>query len=166
MESTPVHLKEKRSKSVSHTAAFEIPQPVQAVFPLFTPEGEKLWAAGWNYENLMGTTTLHEDDLFLTRGHDHAAKEAIWIVKQFAPERHRVQYYKVEPGEKVGIIRVVCEALSPVSTRVQVTYRYLGLSETGNHFVERFTKEEYDAFLEEWRRGIESYFSREARRGR
>lgn len=148
------------SKSVSHTATFEINQPVQAVFPLFTPEGEKLWAPGWDYDNLMGANPLGEDDLFLTRSHDHAAKEAIWIVKRYTPERYRVQYYKIEPGEKVGIIEAVCTPLASASTEVQVTYRYVGLSETGNRFVERFTNKDYEAFIEEWKRLIESYFAK------
>jgi hypothetical protein len=148
------------SKSVSHTAEFEISQPVQSVFPLFTPEGEKLWAPGWDYDNLMGTNSLDEDYLFLTRSRDHAAREAIWIVKRYTPERHRVQYYKIEPGEKVGIIEVACAALSSGSTEVQVTYRYVGLSETGNRSVERFTNKDYEAFIEEWKRLIESYFAK------
>jgi hypothetical protein len=148
------------SKSVSHTAAFEINQAVQAVFPLFTPEGEKLWAPGWEYDNLIGTNPLDEDYLFLTRSHDHAATEAIWIVKKYAPEMYRVQYYKIEPGEKVGIIEAACAPLSSASTEVQVTYRYVGLSETGNRFVERFAKKDYEAFIEEWKRLIESFFAR------
>ena len=149
------------SEAVSHTATFEINQPVQTVFPLFTPEGEKLWAPGWNYDNLMGTNPLGEDYLFLTRSHDHTAKEAIWIVKKYTPERYRVQYYKIEPGEKVGIIEVACASLSPALTEVQVTYRYVGLSETGNRFVERFTNKDYEAFIEEWKRLIESYLTKE-----
>jgi len=148
------------SKSVSHTAEFEINLTVQVVFPLFTPEGEKLWAPGWDYENIMGTRKLDEDYIFLTRTHDHAANEAIWIVKSYEPETHRVQYYKIEPGEKVGTIEVACDPLSSGSTNVQVTYRYLGLSETGNQFVERFTKKDYEAFIGEWKKLIESYFGR------
>ncbi len=159
MESSPINLKEVLSKTVSHTAEFEINQPVQAVFPLFTPEGEKLWAPGWDYVDVMGTNPLTEDGLFVTRSHDHAAKEAIWVVKKYVPQNFRVQYCKIEPGEKVGIIEVVCDPLSPGSTSVQVTYRYLGLSETGNQFVEHFTKNEYEAFIREWKKLIESYFA-------
>ena len=148
------------SKSVSHTATFAISRPVQAVFPLFTPEGEKLWAPDWDYDNLVGTDPLDEDHLFLTRSHDHAAREAIWIVKRYTPERHRVRYYKIEPGEKVGIVEVACAALSSASTEVRVAYRYVGLSEKGNRFVERFTKKDYEAFIEEWKRLIDSYFAK------
>ena len=148
------------SKSVSHSVEFEINQPVQSVFPLFTPEGEKLWAAGWDYENIMGTTKLHEDYVFLTRTHDHAVTEAIWIVKKYEPETYRIQYSKIEPREKVGIIEVGCDPSAVGSTKVQVTYRYVGLSETGNRFVARFTKKDYAAFIGEWKRLIESYFAK------
>ena len=151
------------SKSVSHTLEFEINQPVQAVFPLFSPEGEKLWAPGWDYENIMGTTRLHEDYIFLTRTHDHAANEAIWIVKEYEPEAYRVQYYKIEAGEKVGIIGVTCTPSGPHTSKVQVTYKYIGLSESGNRFIARFTKKDYKAFIEDWKRLIEAYFAKGAR---
>jgi hypothetical protein len=150
------------AKSVSHTAVFEISQPVQTVFPLFTPEGEKQWAPGWGYENIMGTTRLHEDYLFLTSTHDHAATDAIWIVKKYEPEAYRVQYYKIEPHEKVGMIEVKCGQSGPRSSKVQVTYKYVGLSESGNRFVARFTKKDYKAFIEDWKRLIEAYFAKEA----
>jgi len=150
------------SKSVSHTAEFEISRPIQVVFPLFTPEGEKLWAPGWDYENILGSTTLHEDYLFLTSTHDHAASEAIWIVKKYEPQAYWVQYYKIEPGEKVGTIEVKCAQSGPRSSKVRVTYKYVALSETGNRFVERFTKTDYKAFIEGWKRLIESYLAKEA----
>jgi hypothetical protein len=163
MECKPITTKKRLSKTVSHTAEFEIDQPVQAVFPLFSPEGERLWAPGWDYENFMGTNQLQEDDIFLTRAHDHAANEAIWIVKRYEPEAHRVQYYKIEPGEKVGIIEVTCVRSGPRSSKVRVTYRYTGLSESGNRFVARFTKKDYQAFIEDWKRLIEAYFAKRAR---
>ena len=151
------------SKSVSHTAEFEINQPVQAVFPLFSPEGEKLWAPGWDYENIMGTKTLYEDYIFLTRTHDHAANEAIWIVKNYEPEIYRVQYYKIEPGEKVGIIEVKCGQSGPRSSRVRVTYKYIGLSKSGNRFAAHFSKKDYKAFIEDWKRLIKAHFAERAR---
>jgi len=159
----PLTTKERLSKSVSHTAEFEISQPVQTVFPLFSPEGEKLWAPGWDYENILGSTSLHEDYLFLTRTHDHAVNDAIWIVKKYEPETHWVQYYKIEPGEKVGIVEVKCSPSRSRSSKVRVTYKYIGLSESGNRFVVRFTKKDYKAFIEDWKKLIEAYFAKRAR---
>jgi hypothetical protein len=48
-------------KSISHTKSFTLDFPKSQLFPLFSPEGEKLWAPGWDYENVMGKTELCED---------------------------------------------------------------------------------------------------------
>ena len=47
--------------TISYTSEFTISQPVEILFPLFSPEGEKLWVPNWEYENVMGTTRLQED---------------------------------------------------------------------------------------------------------
>ena len=67
---------------VKHSADFQIAQPAEILFPLFSAEGEKCWVPGWDYTNVMGTTDLHEDYIFITEDHDHAASEAIWLVKR------------------------------------------------------------------------------------
>jgi len=56
-------------KSISHTKAFTMFVPIAKLFPLFTPEGEKEWVPGWDYENVMGTSELFEDYVFLTKKH-------------------------------------------------------------------------------------------------
>lgn len=151
------------SNSVSYTAEFEINQTAQTLFPLFSPEGEKLWVPGWEYENIMGTTNLHDDYVFLTKTHDHAANEAIWIVKKYDPEFYCVRYYRIEPGEKVGIVTVKCDQLDHTSTKVEVMYTYIGLSDSGNHFIGRFTKKDYEDFIEEWKNLLEAYFEKRAK---
>jgi hypothetical protein len=148
------------SRSVSYTAGFEMNRKAETLFPLFSPEGERLWVPGWEYENIMGTTTLHEDYVFLTKSHDHAAGSAVWIVKEFDPEAYRVQYYKIEPGEKVGIVTVACTPLDDSSTRVDVTYTYTGLSESGNRFIANFTKADFEDFIKEWKELLEAYFKK------
>ncbi len=145
--------------SVEHTLAFELPQPVSELFPLFSPEGEKSWVPGWDYQNIMGTTELFEDYVFLTKSHDHGTVEAIWLVKRFDPEVHTVEFYKVEPGDKVGLVRVRCAAQAAERTRVEVTYRYVALSKTGEAFVSGFTAEAYERFIEEWQSLLSDYFA-------
>jgi hypothetical protein len=149
--------------SVSRVSGFELDQPVESVFPLFSPEGEKLWAPGWDYESPMGSTAFCEDYVFLTRTHDHASAAAVWIVKKYEPDDHAVQYYKIEPGAKVGVITVRCRRLAAHRTRVEVGYVYTALSEEGNAFVEGFSERAYGDFIGEWKRLIEAYFrNREA----
>lgn len=60
---------------VNHTKDFQIDQPVENLFPLFSAEGEKHWVPGWDYKNIMDSTKLHEDYIFVTENHDHAASD-------------------------------------------------------------------------------------------
>jgi len=39
----------------------------------------------------------------------------------------------------------------------------MGLSQNGNRFVARFTKKTCRAFIEDWKRLIESYFAKDTR---
>ena len=136
--------------SISRTQFFEIPVPVAELFPLFSPEGEKLWVPGWDYQNVMGTTELFEDYVFLTETHDHGAQKAIWLVKRYEPNVHFVQYYRIEPEEKVGVVTVVCTELEENRTKVQVTYKYMALFPSGEQFISGFSEEFYAEFIKEW----------------
>jgi hypothetical protein len=148
------------SRVVSHSEEFLLERDIASVFPLFSPEGEKLWAPGWDYTNLLGSKELQRDDVFLTDSHDHKSTQAIWIVADYDPVKHHVSYYKVEPGEKVGKVVVECFEQTDKSTLVKVTYKYIGLSDSGNQFVAGFTKEAYREFIGEWRSLLLHYFEK------
>lgn len=144
--------------SVKHTEKFKLDQAIEVLFPLFSAEGEKLWVPGWEYENIMGSCDLHEDYIFLTENHDHASTDAIWLVKRYEPESYRVQFYKVEPEDKVGVITVQCVQIVKGVTEVQVTYEYIGLSARGNDFIDGFTSAQYKEFIGEWKSLLTIYF--------
>ncbi|MDH3378236.1 MAG: hypothetical protein OEQ39_14950 [Gammaproteobacteria bacterium] len=143
----------------NYVAEFEIAQAADVLFPLFSPEGEKLWMPGWDYENIMGRLELNEDDVFVTTSHDHAVNAVIWIVKKYCPETYEVQLYRVEAEEKVGLVAIKCHPLGRNSTKVRVAYTYIGLSERGRRFIENFTEEAYQEFIEEWRTLLIEYFA-------
>jgi hypothetical protein len=144
--------------AVEHTASFTLPHSIEQVFPLFTPEGEKLWAPGWDYHNLMDSSEPSEDYVFLTESHDHAGAEAIWLVKRYEPANGRVAYYRVEPGDKVGVVTVQCTSLESGGTKVEVTYRYTPLSEKGQAFVDDYTSDAHQTFIVHWRELLMAYF--------
>jgi hypothetical protein len=146
--------------SVEHQATFRMDQPAEILFPLFSAEGEKLWVPGWDYENISGSEEMFEDFIFLTRHQDHSSPNAdtIWLVKSYQPEHYFVQYYKVEPGQKVGLITVQCVALDSARADVEVTYAYTALSESGEKFFRNFTADHYQGFIAEWKTLLEDYF--------
>lgn len=145
-------------RSISHTESFNLAVPIADLFPLFSPEGEKLWVPDWDYVDVMGTADLCEDYIFVTRTHDHASAEAVWIVKTYDPAAHYVQFYKVEPGEKVGVISVRCNQLDTNRTNVEITYKYIALSVSGERFIDEFTDEVYKTFIGEWQLLLSNYF--------
>ena len=147
---------------VRQSADFQIDQPADILFPLFSPEGEKLWIPGWDYENVIGTDDLRENYVFITKNHDHAACKTIWIVKKYKPGEYLVEFYKVEPGEKVGVIAVKCSPLSEARSNVSVTYEYIAISEKGNNFISSFTSQVYEDFIGEWQQLLEAYFKQES----
>lgn len=132
--------------------------PIADIFPLFSPEGEKHWVPGWDYENVMGTTELSDDYVFLTKTHDHGTSDAIWIVKKYDPKLHFVQFYKIEPGEKIGVVTVKCTELEASKTMIRVTYKYLALSKGGEEFITVFNESTYEEFIDEWQKLLTNYF--------
>jgi hypothetical protein len=144
-------------KSISHTKLFTLDFPISKLFPLFSPEGEKLWVPGWDYYNVMGKTDLCEDYIFLTKTHDHSSSDAIWIVKAYNPESYLVKFYKIEPAYKIGVITVQCAELSSTRTNVQVTYKYQALSTLGEDFIAGFDERVYKEFIGEWQRLLTNY---------
>jgi hypothetical protein len=135
-----------------------MPVPIEELFPLFSPEGEKLWVPGWDYTDVMGTPDLAEDYVFLTESHDHATSEAIWVVKRYDPANWRVEFYKIEPGNKAGVVKVSCKALGEVQTEVQVGYKYIALSADGEAFISGFTEAAYQEFIAEWQVLLSRHF--------
>ena len=145
--------------SIEHTKTFYMDSPVAELFPLFSPEGETLWVPGWRYESPMESTELCEDYVFLTKTHDHASAEAIWVVKRYDPAAYLVEYYKVEPNQKVGTIRVRCAPLGNARTSVEVTYKYTAFSADGKAFISEFSAAAYDRFIGEWQTRLTNYFA-------
>ena len=145
-------------KSITHTKAFKMNVPIADIFPLFSPEGEKHWVPGWDYENVMGTTELSDDYVFLTKTHDHGTSDAIWVVKKYDPKLHFVQFYKIEPGEKIGVVTVKCTELEASKTMIRVTYKYLALSKGGEEFITVFNESTYEEFIDEWQKLLTNYF--------
>ena len=146
-------------KSVEHTKMFDMDFPVAEIFPLFSPEGERLWVPGWSHQNLMASTVLSEDYVFLTKAHDHASTEAIGVVKRYDPAIHLIEFYKVEPNQKVGMVKVRCMALDDERTKVEVTYKYLALSADGEAFIAGFSAPTYDEFIGEWQTLLTDYLA-------
>ena len=125
------------------TGSFELEAPLEAVRPLFSAEGERRWAPGW-------------DPVWADAAHKHEAGEVwttagppatTWITVVAAADQ--VRYARVADGDSAGLVTVTC-AQTEGSTTVTVEYDLSSLSDSGARRLEQFAAG-YDDMLAHWR---------------
>jgi hypothetical protein len=127
--------------------SFRLDAPLARVFPLFTAEGERSWATGWEPVVLSGT--VERGSAFTTRA--HSGVETTWIVADYRPAEGRVSYARLAHGSNIGLVDVTCTEAEG-GTMVTVRYTLTGVSEQGRTFVREFLEpEHYSRMIEEWR---------------
>ena len=142
----------------TRSATIHLHAPPDRVFPLFTPEGERLWVPGWNPRYLWpaaGTTRVGMT--FLT---EHEGRETTWMVADFDPGRRAV-YTRVTAGLSAVRVEVRCERAGD-GTAATVRYDYVGLSTDGNASIEQMTETCYREWMGEWETAINAHLSFES----
>ena len=128
---------------VQLTGAFTLAAPLEQVMPLFTAEGERAWAPGW--EPAYPDSAAHElGQVWTTSGH----AETTWITVQ--ADETVVRYARVAHGDSAGTVTVSC-APGDGGTEVTVSYDLTALSPGGERRLADFASA-YDDMLEEWRK--------------
>jgi hypothetical protein len=124
-----------------------IPLPVDRAMHLFTPEGEREWAPGWDpsYPAGLSGDGSATGTVFVT---EHGA-DTIWAVVQRTDDT--VRYARVTPGRWAGLVDVRCRPEGPDATCAAVTYDLTALTEEGETALQEFAAG-YDEYLAEWER--------------
>ncbi len=139
-----------QSHSIKRNGSFRIDASLDVAFPLFTPEGEKAWAAGWSPEYVFpadGKTT--QGMVFRTQ---HSGPKT-WLMTLYDPEHHRAEYANFS-ADLVIQISVYCSSEGK-STVVEVSYVHTALTENGNKLVDEYTQERHDQQMQHWKQFID-----------
>lgn len=118
--------------------------PTDQVMALFTPEGERRWADGWDPHYPEPDRREGAGAVFTTGHGDH---QTTWIMIDHAPER--VRYARVTQGMTAGTVAVDVVGSRERSTQVRVTYDLVALTPAGEKWLEGFDAD-YDAAIGEW----------------
>ena len=138
-----------RGEHAIRSHSFDLPMALAEAFALFEPEGERAWAPGWDPRYVYPADGRAQKGMvFVT---DAGGEETLWLVLRHEPEAGAVEYARVTPGNRVAIVRVLCEANDARSTRITVSYEYTGLSEAGNEYVRSMNVEHFAGFIESWK---------------
>jgi hypothetical protein len=125
-------------------------------FALFTPSGERRWAAGWDpWFPVVAEDETAPGTVFTT---DHEDVTTTWIV--VARDRERsITYSNVSGAGRASLIRVSCEPEREGTTTATVTYDITSLNESGAAWLHEFAAG-YPQYLEHWEHAIAAALAR------
>jgi hypothetical protein len=135
--------------------SFHLDAPPARVFPLFTAEGERAWAPGWEPQLLSGEA--ERGSAFRTV---NGNRPTTWIVTDYRPAEGRVSYARLAQDSNIGLVDVVCTPAAG-GTEVSVRYTLTGLNPEGEAFVRDFLDGgHYARMIEEWHSATRAALSR------
>jgi hypothetical protein len=128
-----------------------LPPGIAAPLSLFTPEGERSWAAGWDPSYPAPAADDGEPGtVFQTRHGPHAGT---WVVTSREPGR-AIRYARLIAGQDAGTVTVTLDSGAEADgTQVTVSYDLTALSEPGAAHLARFAAD-YPRFLAQWEKSI------------
>jgi hypothetical protein len=136
------------SPPLTQVRTFHLDAPLARVFPLFTAEGERAWARGWDPRLLSGAE--ERGSVFSTRSHDD--RPVTWVVTDYRPAEGRVSYARLVRDSNIGLVDVTCTEQPGGGTDVSVRYTLTALSQAGQAVVAEFMEaRHYAQMIEEWR---------------
>jgi len=140
------------AQQVHCTGAFDLPCGVDEAFPLFSPEGERAWAPGWNPKAVFPETIAFAPNTIFRQG--EGVDEAVWTILQVDSGEHKAEYFRVAPASHTARISVNVEAIGPDRSHVEVSYDVTGFGPDGEHALEGFSERAYGERMRDWQRRI------------
>jgi hypothetical protein len=138
--------------------SFHLEAPRARVFPLFTADGEREWAPGWDPAQLSGAE--ERGSAFLTRNHE--GQTTTWIVVDYRPAAGRVSYARLAHGSNIGLVDVICTEAAAEGTDVSVAYTLTPLHAGAEVFVADFlAPQNYARMIEEWQAATSAALARQ-----
>jgi hypothetical protein len=144
--------------AVRLTGTIRLDGPIDRVFDLFSPLGEKAWVPGWDPELLHPPGASWEQGaIFRTR---EETGDAVWVVTRLERAAHDVEYHRVEPERYVARVHVRCAAAAGADrTDATVVYEFVGLSDRGNADIAAMTDDAYAEKMARWTRWINAHLA-------
>lgn len=130
--------------TITCSAELIIQRPVEATLAMFTAEGEREWAPGWNPTFPAPERTEGVGAVFVT---GDALDVTAWVMVD--QDEHGVRYARVTPGATAGTVAVTVVQSDPSHTRLRVSYVLTALSTEGVHWLERFAGD-FVAYISNW----------------
>jgi len=142
---------------IKHSYTQSLAAPPDKVFPLLCPVREVDWVPGWDPTLVLSNSGVAEKDcIFVTRDTSH---ESIWVITGFEPEKYKLEMIKVTPGHTVGKLEIQLRPAGDDQTAAEIAYTYTALGPEGDDFLNLFTAQWNETFMQNWENAINHYLS-------
>ena len=132
------------SKAARRATEITVDLPPEQAIALFTPEGERRWADGWDPHYPEPRRREGPGAVFTT---GHGGHQTTWIMVDHGPGG--VRYARVTESMTAGTVAVDVVGSRERSTQVRVTYDLTSLSPAGETWLKSFDAD-YEAAIGDW----------------
>jgi hypothetical protein len=119
--------------TVRRATEITVALPLDQAMALFTPEGERAWADGWDPDYPEPGRREGPGAVFTT---GHGGHQTTWVMVDHGPRN--VRYARVTEAMTAGTVAVDVVETDERSTRVRVTYDLTALTPAGATWLETF----------------------------
>ncbi len=145
------------AQQVSRSGGFDLPSSADAVFSLFTPEGERGWIKGWNPRPVYPDEILFARDTVFREGSGDG--EAVWTILDADWRIHRAEYVRVAPASHTAHIVVKVDSLDADRSHVTVSYTVTTFGESASALLESFVEAAFVEKMRNWQRLATEYLA-------
>jgi hypothetical protein len=139
------------AQQVRRTGGFELPCSADAAFPLFSPEGERVWVKGWDPRPIYPAAIVFAPDTVFRQG--EGGEEAVWTILDADREMRRAEYVRVS-GSHAAHLVVQVEPSGDERSRVTVSYAVTVFGENPGTVLDAFSDNAYAQRMRDWQHWI------------
>jgi len=144
----------RAKQQVVREGSFELDISAGRALPLFTPEGERVWAKGWDPKPIFPpeqSVAFKANSVFRL---DHGRERSLWTILEADPQKYIAEYVCVVEGVRLSRVRVRIQPRGEERCRVHVRYVHTATSEKGLRFVASVTEQAYAQKMLDWQRMV------------
>lgn len=147
-------------QQVKREGGFELSCSADLAFPLFSPEGERLWIKDWNPTPIFPDTIEFRRDTVFRQGVGDG--DAIWTIVDADWKSHRAEYVRVAPASHAAHIVVKVDPAGPESCYVNAAFTVTAFADHGYTLLESFSEPAYRDKMRNWQKQIGEYLGRQS----
>ena len=146
-------------RRVKHSYTQSIKGTPEQVFPLLCPVREADWIPGWTTDWVISNSGVAEQDCMFQTPPRPGAEEvaSTWVITRHDANAFEVEMFKLTPAFTVGKLQISLSAQGKTGTHATVSYEFTSLGPLGDTYLEGFTAQWYEEFMQVWEEQMNHY---------